>query len=275
MKNNIMAKKIFWILAVVMVVFSSSAIAQPRLLKDAEKAYGEGRYADAAAIYESIAKEQGVSAELYANMGNAYAKAGDYGHAFLCYERSLYLDPSDKQVRNNRAYILSKIEDGNKANAKGKKISVTTDEPSFFLRLKHYITHSHTSDTWAQWGAAMFVLLCVCIALYIFRQEIWIRKTGFFGAIAFFALCIVFMSFSFASASACKAHNQGVITGFKVTLLAEPFTSSKATGTPLERGTKLDILETETDQNGAPLWYKVRLNSEFAGWVPAGEFEVI
>ena len=118
-------------------------------IEDAKRAYDEGKYAEAAQMYESIAKEKGTSAELLANMGNAYAKAGDYGHAFLCYERSLYLDPSDKSVRSNRAYILSKIEDANKANAKGKKISVVSDEPSFLMRLKHYITHSHTSDTWA------------------------------------------------------------------------------------------------------------------------------
>lgn len=244
-------------------------------LKEAEVAYQNGDYAKTVKIYNEIAKTQGVSAELYANMGNAYAKAGDYGHAFLCYERSLYLDPSDKEVLNNRAYILSKIEDGNKANAQGKDISVVPDEPSFFSRLKTYITHSHTSDTWALWGGICFVLLCGCVFVYIFRNEVLLRKIGFFGAIALLVLCSVFMVFSFASAKACQAHDQGVITGFKVSLYSEPYTTSKVTGTPLERGTRLDILEKETDQNGKVEWYKVRLNSEFAGWIPAKEFEVI
>ncbi len=264
------------IITLLTIVFSAwSSVYGQVSIEDAKRAYDEGKYAEAAQMYESIAREKGTSAALLANMGNAYAKAGDYGHAFLCYERSLYLDPSDKSVRSNRAYILSKIEDANKANAKGKKISVVSDEPSFLMSLKHYITHSHTSDTWAIWGGVSFVLLCGCIALYLLCSQVILRKTGFFGAIAMFFLCVVFMSFSFASARACEAHNQGVITGFKVNLLTEPFSSSKPTGAPLERGTKLDILERESGQDGKVEWYKVRLNSELAGWIMASEFEVI
>lgn len=270
-----MIYKLRIVLIFAIMAFSGINIYSQNKLELATKAYKDGKYAEAAALYGEIAKEKGVSAALLANMGNAYAKAGDYGQAFLCYERSLYLDPSDKSVRNNRAYILSKIEDGNKANAKGKNISVVADEPSFFAKLRHYITHSHTSNTWAIWGGISFVLLCACVALYIFRQEVLLKKIGFFSAIGLVVLCICFMSFSFASARACQAHNQGVITGFKVTLLTEPFSSAKASGTPLERGTKLDVLETETDQNGKVEWYKVRLNSEFAGWIPASEFEII
>ncbi len=257
------------------VAFSGVNMTAQDKIELASRAYQDGKYSEATDIYNEIAKEKGLSATLLANMGNAYAKAGDFGHALICYERSLLLDPSDKVVKNNKAYILSKVEDGNKANAKGNNIFVVADEPSFFSRLKHYITHSHTSDTWAIWGSASFVLMCGCIALYIFMREVLLRKVGFFGAIVLVFLCIVFMSFSYASAKASQAHDQGVITGFKVTLLSEPFTSAKATGTPLERGTKLDILETESDQRGNVEWYKVRLNSEFAGWIQASEFEII
>ncbi len=266
--------RIMFFIASVLLMLPLSVMAD-NSLESAEKAYNEGKFAEAAAIYDKISQEHGVSASLLANMGNAYAKAGDYGQAFLCYERSLYLDPSSNEVRNNRAYILSKIEDGNKANAKGKNISVVADEPSFFSRVKRYVTYSHTSDTWAVWGAVSFVLLCGCIALYIFRTEVLLRKIGFFGGLSLLVLCVVFMTFSFASAKACQSHDRGVITGFKVVLLTEPFSSAKAVGTPLERGTPLDILESENSQDGTVEWYKVRLNSEFAGWIQASDFEVI
>lgn len=262
----------FWVIALFLIPAKAEI---NNSLENARKAYEAGRYLECAEIYDSISKADGVSAALLANMGNAYAKAGDYGHAFLCYERSLYLDPSNKEVRNNRAFILSKIEDGNIANAKGKNISVVSDQPTFFTRLKNYITHSHTSNTWAIWGGVFFVLVCGCIAIYLFRKEVLVRKIGFFGAIAFFALSVIFMLFSIASAKECDTHNQGVIVGYKVLLMTEPLNSSKTTGTPLERGTKLDILEMETDNDGKVEWYKVRLNSEFAGWIQASEFEVI
>lgn len=242
---------------------------------DAAKAYDAGEYLKSAAIYEEIAKSNGVSAELYANMGNAYAKAGDYGHAFLCYERSLYLNPSDKEVRNNRAYILSKIEDGNKANAKGKKFSVVPDSPSFFSKIGDYIKHSHTSNAWAIWAGICFVILCGCLAVYFFRQEVLLRKIGFFGGFGFAFFTIIFVWFAFASAKACTEHNQGVIMGYKVTLLTEPFSSAKSSSIPLERGTKLDVIEIERGKDDKPEWYKVRLNSDIIGWIPASEFEVI
>lgn len=237
--------------------------------------YDEGRYSESAAMFEKVAKKDGTSAALLANMGNAYAKAGDYGRAMVCYERSLRLNPSDRKVRNNRAYIVSKVEDGNKANAKGKNISVAPDEPGFFSNLKTYITHSHTSNTWAVWGAASFIILLLCLAMYIFREEVLIRKIGFFGSLVSVVLCILFVSFSFASAKACTTHNDGVVTGFKVTLLAEPFTTSKPTGIPLERGTKVDILERDKDGEGKNVWYKVRLNSEIAGWAQSSDIEEI
>lgn len=266
----------FLIIAITLVIGTALSFAQENAtLGNAQKAYEAGEFAKAAGIYEEIAKSQGVSAALYANMGNAYAKAGDYGHAFLCYERSLYLNPSDKEVRNNRAYILSKIEDGNKANAKGKKISVVADSPSFFSKVGDFIKHSHTSNTWAVWGGISFILLCGCIAVYFFRQEILLRKIGFFGGFGMAFLTVIFLWFAFASAKAVSTHDQGVVMGYKVTLLAEPFSSAKPSSIPLERGTKLDVIEIEKGKENNPEWYKVRLNSDIVGWIPANDFEVI
>ena len=91
-----------------------------------------------------------------------------------------------------------------------KYICEVADEPSFFSRVKRYVTYSHTSDTWAVWGAVSFVLLCGCIALYIFRTEVLLRKIGFFGGLSLLVLCVVFMTFSFASAKACQSHDRGV-----------------------------------------------------------------
>lgn len=264
-----------FILTLISAIAPLHICAQSPSLEEAAKAYDAGEYIKSASIYEEIAKQIGVSPELYANMGNAYAKAGDYGHAFLCYERGLYLNPSDKEMRNNRAYILSKIEDGNKANAKGKKISVTPDSPSFFSKVGEYVKHSHTSNTWAIWGGICFVLLCGCVAIYFFCQEVLARKIGFFGGFGLAFLTILFLWFSFASAKACMSHNQGVIMGYKVTLLTEPFSTAKQSSIPLERGTKLDVIDIEKGKDEKPEWYKVRLNSDIIGWIPSTEFEVI
>ncbi len=272
LKSRKMKIRILSILLLIICFFPTMSADR---IDSASVAYKEGRFAEAIELYNRVVESDGVSAALMANMGNAYAKAGDYGKAMLCYERSLRLDPSDGNVRNNRAYIVSKIEDGNKANAKGKNLSVVPDEPTFFTNIKDYITHSHSSDTWAIWGAICFLLVLVCLAMYLFRSEIIVRKIGFFGSMVLVGLCIIFICFSFASARACTSHDEGVITGYKVILLSEPFTTAKPSSSPLVRGTKVDILERETNQGDKVEWYKVRLNSDYAGWIQSTDLEEI
>ena len=63
--------------------------------------------------------------------------------------------------------------------------------------------------------------------------------------------------------------------GYKVALLTEPFSTAKQSSIPLERGTKLDVIDIERGKDEKPEWYKVRLNSDIIGWIPASEFEVI
>lgn len=245
------------------------------MLDSAAKAYTNSDYSRAIGIYENCLMTYGTSAELLANLGNAYAKAGDYGRAFLNYERSLYLNPSDKEVRNNRAYIVSKIEDANKANAGGKKISVTPDKPGFFTQLGMFLKHSRKSNTWAVWGVVTFILLCGCVALYYFREEVLMRKIGFFGGIGMLVLCIIFNVLAFTTADTYNSTNEGVIIEFKTSLKAEPFETAKTVGIPLVRGTKMTILETHAENAKGVIWYKVRLNSDIAGWIKSQDFEII
>ncbi len=63
--------------------------------------YGEERYAEAAAEYERILAAGLESGPLYFNLGNAYFRAGDVGHAILAYERARRLMPGDPDLRAN------------------------------------------------------------------------------------------------------------------------------------------------------------------------------
>lgn len=276
--NNNISKIQNWIYLVVMIL----GVMQPAkgatlelLLDSASTAYSSSNYSSAIEIYEKCIKDYGTSAQILSNLGNAYAKSGDYGRAFLNYERALYLDPSDNEVRNNRAYIVSKIEDANKANAGGKKISVSPDKPGFFTQLGTYLKHSHKSNTWAVWGVITFILLCACIALYYYKEKVLLRKIGFFGGISMLFLCVIFNALSFTTAKAYSIKNEGIIIEFKTTLKTEPFESAKPVGIPLVRGTKMTIMETQNDKENKIVWYKVRLNSDIAGWIKSKDFEII
>ncbi|MDE5880189.1 MAG: SH3 domain-containing protein, partial [Muribaculaceae bacterium] len=43
----------------------------------------------------------------------------------------------------------------------------------------------------------------------------------------------------------------------------------------LTKGTEVRIVSEETDAEGNVTWYKVRLNSDYIGWVAADDLELL
>lgn len=265
-------KKLISFLTLLFII-ATPLFASP--LDEAAKAYNDGDYNKAIEIYERVAKDNGVSAPLLLNLGNACVKAGDYGKGMLYYQRAYRLDPSNKEVKGNISYLLSKIEDNNKAEAKGKKISVVQEDKPFFTDVKRYIAFAHASNTWALWAGILFVVTVAAAALYIFTSNVLLRKIGFFGGLVALAFSVITLIFALVSAAERKKANEGVITAYKVNLFSEPSNDAKPALNPLTRGTILEILEIETPEEESIKWYKVRLNSDYSGWISSADFEVI
>lgn len=241
----------------------------------ADSAYSKGEYAKAIEIYTGLIKEKGVSDRLLYNMGNAYSKSGDYGNALLCYLRAVRLNPGNSQAQNNIKYIESKVSDNNRAELKGKKISVDPDSPAFFTQIKYFIVRDHTSNTWAIWAAASFVLTVICVALYIFTHNVLSRKIGFFGAFVCLVVSVITLIFALSSAKAFDRSDDGVIVEYKVALKTTPSNSAKDVSAPLTRGTRLWVLDESPADSQNPEWYKVRLNSDYVGWIKASDFQLV
>ena len=66
-----------------------------------DKAYAESKFEDAVEIYEAALAEQGPSAALYYNLGNAYYRTNNPGKAILNYERALKIDADDEDAKAN------------------------------------------------------------------------------------------------------------------------------------------------------------------------------
>ena len=62
--------RIMFFIASVLLMLPLSVMAD-NSLESAEKAYNEGKFAEASAIYGKISQGHGVSASLVTNMGNA------------------------------------------------------------------------------------------------------------------------------------------------------------------------------------------------------------
>lgn len=242
---------------------------------EAASLYEKGEYVKAADAWLAIEKRDGSSAGLMFNLANAYAQTGDYGRAMLYYSRARRLDPRNEEIANNLNYCASKVEDANRAELRGKKISVTPDHETFFQTADRVISRDVRSDTWAVWSAVCFIAFLACVAIYLFCSNVLLRKSGFFGGLAFLGLSILTIVFAFMAARSFDSHDRGVLMAYKTELLVEPSSDSKPSSSNLCQGTCFDIVAEETDVMGSATWYKVRLNSNIIGWVRASDVEII
>lgn len=88
-------------------------------------------------------------------------------------------------------------------------------------------------------------------------------------------LGISLITLVFAFMAAAYKSDEGVIIGGKVRLMSEASVNSKENPVALTRGTRVTILDTFPADSSSPEWYKVRLNSDFVGWVAAPDFEAV
>ncbi|MCH5224478.1 MAG: tetratricopeptide repeat protein [Muribaculaceae bacterium] len=266
----------FIIFLIAVSVASLSARSQEPTIGMADSAYNSGNYRRAIEAYNAVAETQGVSAPLLFNLGNAYLQDGDYGNAMLSYQRAHKLDPSNKRIKTNLAYLTGKVEDANKAEQKGKRKKVTEDTPNFFQSVNTTISRNTSSNTWAAWAAGSFLLFSGCVCLYLFSSNVMLRKTGFFGGFILLGISMVTLVCAYAGAAEAESHDYGVVVAYKAMLQTEPSQeadSEKNEGV-LTRGTTVRIISEETDAEGRVNWYKVRLNSDYIGWLEAKDVTV-
>ena len=268
-------KSIILIVVVALSHFSLAFAASSPSMDMANTLYENGEYRQAAEAYLALAKVDGDSPELLFNLGNAYAQAGDYGNAILYYSRANRLDPSNKDIKNNLNYFRSKVEDSNRAELRGKKISVALDPETFFQTVNRHICADVDPNLWAVLAAILFILVLGAIAVYLFCSDVRLRKAGFFGGIIMFFASIIFVIFAFMSASYFDSHDKAVLMAYKTELLIEPSSDSKPASNQLCQGTCLEIVAEETNVEGNPTWYKVRLNSDIEGWLRASDLAII
>lgn len=78
---------------------------------DGIKQYQAGEFKAAARSFEKIAISGVINSDLYYNIGNAYLKANDLGHAILWYERAKLISPGDPDLLFNLAHANTLVKD--------------------------------------------------------------------------------------------------------------------------------------------------------------------
>src|SRR6266567_4724343 len=100
-------------LATICIVVVSSALAQSEAeFAKANQEYAQGHFKEAISGYEALVRAGQWSANLFYDLGNAYFRTGDFGHAILNYERALALErhhpeaAANLQIARDEAHAL-------------------------------------------------------------------------------------------------------------------------------------------------------------------------
>ncbi len=239
------------------IVASISATYGQDTLTLANEAYAEEDYIKAIELYEQTLKEEGVSSDLYYNLGNAYYKHNEFAKAILNYERALLLNPGNEDARFNLDMANTHIVD--KIDPVGRFfLSVWIDTLRSFL----------SSNMWAIIGIVSFLLFLVGCYLYLFTKSVGIKKVGFFGGIILLLVSIAANSFAWNLNEKMKTRSEAIVFAATVSVKSSPAES----GTDLfvlHEGTKVLVLSEVGE------WSEVKISDGNRGWLPSSAIEII
>ncbi len=258
-----MKRIIFAIYLSIAAAFGASALT---VAQQADSAYNKEDYRQAIRLYHQAIEADGVSPEIYYNLGNAYFRINELGRSVLYYQRALNLDPSMSDARSNLEFVKTRI------------IDKPEDDSSFLSNLHRRIVAAFSPNTWAWLAFAMFVVLVGCVAVYIFSGNVALRKTGFFGAICVLVLTVYAVVISWEAATAHVRSDHAVVVVPTANLRSVPGTSTDNNKViPIHEGTVLEITDSliMSGESASPKWYDVKINNSTRAWVNAADVEQI
>ena len=238
------------------------AVASP-LTDRATQAYKQELYTAALQLYQQAEQQEGTSAALYVNMGDTYYRLKDTGHAILCYERALLLEPGNQDARYNLDFVRQKA--GLPDESGASILSIWADR----------LMSSCSSNTWAVLGITAFVLCLLAVALYVFATSVALRKVGFFGAIALLALTVLANVGAFVTHSRATRHNTAIVLAEKATLGTSPRTPTGTGEIAFELPTGRKVQLGDSVRVGQNLWLRATTPDGRQAWINAQDVEVI
>lgn len=254
-----------------LIIFSMSVLAtvsgwSATIAQQADSAYMREQYADAVSLYTQSIVNEGASATTYYNLGNAYYRAGDLGHAVINYERALRVDPSNEDARVNLGFVNERIQDK------------PEDDTSYITKVHRNIVASASPNTWAWLALGIFLVLMGAVAMYIFSGNIVARKAGFFGGIILLFVLIYAIVIASDSASAISRNDEAVVVVPTTHLNSVPRSAKpNEKVVPIHEGTKIIIVDSVAtpDDPVSPMWYDIKINNSTMAWVRATDVERI
>ena len=241
------------LLLMLFLPLSASAVTKA----EADSSYVNENYQQAISQYEALL-QQGTSAEIYYNLGNAYYRMDNITRAILNYERALLLSPGDDDIRFNLQL------------ARSKTVDKIVPQSEFFLTTWYRSAVNTLSvDGWAYVSLLSLSIAIILALIYLFASPIWLRKIGFFGGILLLLMFLLANVFAWNQKQQIEHRDGAIIMESAVTVKSTPAQN----GTDLfilHEGTKVTVLDASMDD-----WREVRVPDGKQGWVAVSQIEEI
>jgi tetratricopeptide (TPR) repeat protein len=221
--------------------------------EDGNQLYQDGNYEQAISQYRSVIGLGYESASLYYNLGNAYFKLNDIGHAILYYEKAKKLAPRDADILHNlkiaRVYVVDKIQVPN---------------PGFIIKQWHRLITFFNTHQLSVMMLAFYVFFLLTLIFYLVIRKRQIKSLIKFlvypSAVAFAVFLLLFL----LRLDYDRNHQRGIVLEEKVTVMSAPSEDAKEVFS-IHRGLELII----ADQSGD--YYRIRLVDGKEGWLPSDD----
>jgi tetratricopeptide (TPR) repeat protein len=237
-------------LATICIVVVSPALAQSDTdFAKANEEYAQGHFKEAISGYEALVLAGQWSANLFYDLGNAYFRTGDFGHAILNYERALALERHHPEATANLQI----------ARDEARALEIQPSLPERYLQFASVNQYSIAA-------AVAFWLGVFCIVRLLFARR---RSTAkiILSVLLLFVFAIGTLAI-YELDHGSKGRGLAIVTDKEVQArLATADTANSVLALP--PGSEVKILNTRGD------WVYAALPNNLRGWIPAKSAEQV
>jgi tetratricopeptide (TPR) repeat protein len=215
----------------------------------ANQEYAQGHFTEAISGYEAVVHSGQWSANLFYDLGNAYFRVGDFGHAVLNYERALALERHHPEATANLQI----------ARDEAHALELQQSSPERYLQFASVNQYSVAAAI-AFWLA----LFAIVMLMFARRRSATLKATLIF--------CLLVSAVSIYAVYTLERGSNGsalaIVTGKNVQArLATADTANSVLALP--SGSEVKILSIRGD------WIYAALPNNLRGWIPAKDAQQV
>jgi tetratricopeptide (TPR) repeat protein len=243
---------IFVILSAILSALPAAAENQPRIFLDGVQSYHDGNFSRAIESFAGLTRAGILNGKLFYNLGNAYFKNDDLGHALLWYDRAAVLIPRDPDLKFNVGYARGMVKDKSE------------DKVSGVLRILFFWQYllGHTTIQWMATG--LNLLFWLLLGVQLFKKSRPLRRVTL--ALAPFVLILSFTAFYHFYDTA--RGGQAIILDQSVSVRSG-FADNSTELFVLHAGTRVAV-EDKRDE-----FLKICFSADKIGWIKAADAGMI